>query len=756
MPLNMEQTRRLSELRRLFCEGSFSTDDEDEYRALMDEAGNLAYTIDELDGVTSSSLSPVSDLSNTLDCITLARYRTALDALSGLRSPIVFTTTGESARWRSYDTGEEVDDTPKFGLVFTEAKGYHKVLPNGIEQAKYTQLKVNLDDWKEIPKPTVSYEEYKPQNKVLFEEAIRFSGYKSVMPLKYVGPHPTTYECFIVDGNNRSRYVKISVDDSIDTYTHSLAQPFKIAINNKLRTVSHTIGSYLVLDTNKGQRFVKADQSIKCFHKSELEPHVDTTSDIHKLLSTHGEDTKLGIVLNANFKSVVDNMNMKLSLMQWLSGRLNKYGIDWNGTVKTTRRVFICESTHKFIVYNGSMCQRIATNRGCDIENSELFYCDKILAENFRMCNLSGKWYRSQDIVRASIYFTENDGLMYHDDRGHTKPIDSDVMYDGYFNPEFLHSIGYWFHSHHGCYKYGKPDESKRMFFPYSQDVTQVRTSFLKHSSERQEREFNPKLQRKYRYFGAELEVVDQTGNREDGTIKKLGSKVAKYCICKPDASLPAGGVEIISVPATLKYWQTSSLWKFIEEEVPCKALQYKQCGLHIHVSKNTMTPFTLAKVLLFFSEDKNSEFLQWIAGRDYNNFCQKRNKPLLKTETGKLRLSKETKHEVQTSTKENQLTSNDRHAALNICRKTVEFRLFKGDERAVSVLSAMEFCDSIINFCDQSAVGSLIHTDYIAWLEHGIKAYPNLRKKLAVPNKWTKAFEYSPKHVEKEVVLCA
>jgi hypothetical protein len=191
--------------------------------------------------------------------------------------------------------------------------------------------------------------------------------------------------------------------------------------------------------------------------------------------------------------------------------------------------------------------------------------------------------------------------------------------------------------------------------------------------------------------FGIELEYEVKTPESiEDNAEKKLyRTQIAdrlepfykQFAIAKHDGSL-TNGFEVVSVPMSID--AHSEQWKKFFAEGPENGLTVKtNCGMHVHVSRELLTPLQIGKIMaMIFSKD-NAKFLKIIAGRA---------KPVMKkdrtyTEIGVKKITDVNKHA-------------ERYSALNLGNsETIEFRFFKSTLDLDRMLTNIEFCDALIRF---------------------------------------------------------
>lgn len=193
------------------------------------------------------------------------------------------------------------------------------------------------------------------------------------------------------------------------------------------------------------------------------------------------------------------------------------------------------------------------------------------------------------------------------------------------------------------------------------------------------------------RYFGVEIETEGAESSVFASEI--IGDNKRFYA--KHDGSL-SNGIEFVSHPTSLKVWrETSSLKDFCSNATDCgfKSHQTSSCGLHIHVSKESVKREVFEKVLVFFNNNwgdivkftrrNTSKINRWAA----NNLAGVRfaNRP----ESEKIKIVKDYR-------------GDSRYVAINSTEYTYEFRIFRGTLKASTVLASIEFCNIVLDYCNE------------------------------------------------------
>lgn len=187
----------------------------------------------------------------------------------------------------------------------------------------------------------------------------------------------------------------------------------------------------------------------------------------------------------------------------------------------------------------------------------------------------------------------------------------------------------------------------------------------------------------KHRWFGVELEVeIKDHGIDSNEKARMLNDLLndgerGKRVFFERDGSLN-NGFEIISQPMSLPAHR--ELWSWLRDRDACRHLlshNTRTCGLHVHVNKDNLTQLQIAKIVTFINDPANEQLIRAIARRYAEGYCKIKQK------------SFDSAHQ-----------STDRYEAVNITsQKTIEFRVFKGSLKYESVLAAIEFCNSLVEF---------------------------------------------------------
>jgi len=182
----------------------------------------------------------------------------------------------------------------------------------------------------------------------------------------------------------------------------------------------------------------------------------------------------------------------------------------------------------------------------------------------------------------------------------------------------------------------------------------------------------------------------------------------------KQDGSLDTHqGFEVVSTNCSFEYHK-EVFWKSFFKKEPnnlCKAWHGKDCGLHIHFSRDAFTTNQIKRLNCFYNDRANKKLIVDIAGRDENQYC--RFQP---------------NRDFNSSTR----TQGEKYSVINLDnRDTVEIRIFRSNIKQISFFKYLEFVHSVnswIRAGHQNNGKDLLWTDYMDYLLKNIhKDYSNL-----------------------------
>lgn len=198
---------------------------------------------------------------------------------------------------------------------------------------------------------------------------------------------------------------------------------------------------------------------------------------------------------------------------------------------------------------------------------------------------------------------------------------------------------------------------------------------------------------------------------KEDGSLTTNG----KY---SDNGNLYAG-FEIVSAPCDIETHRARwPLMETFEWHKLLRAWDTETCGLHIHVSRASLTPMIIGRILHFVNHPKTKKFIQKVAGRTEEKYTKYYPKELT-----------DALHPERCGNPEDPV--HNRRVAVNLENpKTVEFRIFRGTARASHIIRNLEFVDCVVKFCHPGdrSFGDMASTEaFIRFAALNRKQWPEL-----------------------------
>jgi hypothetical protein len=182
------------------------------------------------------------------------------------------------------------------------------------------------------------------------------------------------------------------------------------------------------------------------------------------------------------------------------------------------------------------------------------------------------------------------------------------------------------------------------------------------------------------------------------------------FAIIKHDGSV-GYGFEIVTAPATLEV-QKRVFKRFLEWFRNTKAFRTfraTECGIHIHVSRDALSPLQIGKIISFVHSPKNDVFMYSIAQRYSDHYAN-------------------WKHEKKVS--DVLRASGNKYEAINLNNeKTIEFRIFQSDSRELQFMKNLEFVQALIDFSSVASIPQMkdFH-NFVSFIKED-KCYPYLNE---------------------------
>jgi len=239
------------------------------------------------------------------------------------------------------------------------------------------------------------------------------------------------------------------------------------------------------------------------------------------------------------------------------------------------------------------------------------------------------------------------------------------------------------------------------------------------------------------RLYGVELEF------NGPGQEKLISKRIVDICeshwAAKQDGSV-GGGVEFVSMPASLEDHRAG--FRRISESPIFAQFDLRNAGIHVHVNRKSLSELTVFKLIHFMADSKNKVFIDQMAGRSANQYCER------KTSREEITLNKE----------EKLVRSGGKYRAINTVRKeTIEFRIFSSTKDEAEFMQRLQFVDAILKFCENNDLKSMKYENFCAWY---VMQAPHILKRwveLSIFLDTLKYIAYKPNvQTNKEIKKCA
>jgi len=196
-------------------------------------------------------------------------------------------------------------------------------------------------------------------------------------------------------------------------------------------------------------------------------------------------------------------------------------------------------------------------------------------------------------------------------------------------------------------------------------------------------------------YLGFELEAGGVSSLERNRIADEISDGEDTFYL-KEDGSIPEYGFELVSHPITLKRHKEldwGNIFRLMSSAgMKSHDLGEESCGLHVHVSRNYLSPYKWLLIDWFIS--KYQEQFEVIARRKETHWARfkKSNGQPVKEVYGK--------------------SSGTRYQAVNFENtNTVEFRLFRGTLKYSTFMATLEIVDALVHWANQLSISDILST---------------------------------------------
>lgn len=216
-------------------------------------------------------------------------------------------------------------------------------------------------------------------------------------------------------------------------------------------------------------------------------------------------------------------------------------------------------------------------------------------------------------------------------------------------------------------------------------------------------------------------EVLDCLGKdyiiiKEDGTLLENGHYANNRRDGKPnkDTGPMYAGFEIVTAPCDREtHFDRIPRLLNVPHYRHLRAWDTETCGFHVHVTRDALSYLQIHRMLQFVNSDKNTLFIQKVAGRGSETFC------------------KYIPKDVEDALRVDERNDENRRQAINLCNeRTIEFRIFRGTINPKHILRNLEFCEAICDFtapCARSLKEMNDYRNLISFVNSNRKTWPLL-----------------------------
>ncbi len=195
-------------------------------------------------------------------------------------------------------------------------------------------------------------------------------------------------------------------------------------------------------------------------------------------------------------------------------------------------------------------------------------------------------------------------------------------------------------------------------------------------------------------YLGFELEAGGLSECCDRSKIVDAISDGERTFYLKADGSIPEYGFELVSHPITLKRHKELN-WQSVLERMSSGGMRshdlgVESCGLHVHVSRNYLSPYKW--LLIDWLISKYQVKFEIIARRQETHWAtfKKNNGQPVKEVYGK--------------------SNGSRYQAVNFENfRTVEFRLFRGTLKYSTFMATLEIVDALVHWAKRVSISDIL-----------------------------------------------
>ena len=236
-------------------------------------------------------------------------------------------------------------------------------------------------------------------------------------------------------------------------------------------------------------------------------------------------------------------------------------------------------------------------------------------------------------------------------------------------------------------------------------------------------------------FYGIELEVALRSNCKKskleivNDILKDAKTSNGKDIFYIVNDGSVCDGFEIVSYPMTYKAIQELDLNALLfRYRKYVKSLKTNNCGMHIHVSRNSFSNYNVLKAMNIVY--KNKEFTRFVAERTTNDLNQWAPITERHYRDVKSALIECKDYQSRIYKKYVKAIVNSKYNAMNFSkRQTIEFRIFKGNLNNQNYRKNVEYIQALKEYSKVTSWKNVNINTFLGFVKSNYKSYENLNK---------------------------
>ena len=303
----------------------------------------------------------------------------------------------------------------------------------------------------------------------------------------------------------------------------------------------------------------------------------------------------------------------------------------------------------------------------------------------------------------------------------------------------YCNDCGYWFNSSDthmvDGYRYCKSCRSPFEYEIQSHNYEPEQMQFIKLSPTGKIKAYTRANFDIENFYGIELEVALRSDCKKskleivNEILKDAKTSNGKDIFYIVNDGSVCDGFEIVSYPMTYKAIQELDLNALLfRYRKYVKSLKTNNCGMHIHVSRNSFSNYNVLKAMNIVY--KNKEFTRFVAERttnDLNQWAPIRDSHYRDVKRALIDYKNETSGTYKKYVK---AIVSSKYNAMNFSkRQTIEFRIFKGNLNNQNYRKNVEYIQALKEYSKVTSWSNVNINTFLGFVKSNYKSYENLNK---------------------------